>query len=126
VPVVQIILEVIQTILILLIAVATASIACGRYRLSKVKLNPAIYEKQLMVYREVVRMLTLISGDGDASREDLLTFRSRTHESSFLFDKALADYIEEVYTRALKLHSTNRLLKGEQLPVGEERDKVTV
>ena len=122
----QSIVDVIQTALILLIAAATAYIAYEQHRMSKIKLNPTIYEKQLAVYREIIRMISLVVRDGDLSREDLLTFRSRTHEGSFLFDKALSDYIEDIYTRALKLHSTNQVLKGEQIPVGEERDKVTV
>lgn len=122
----EIIVDVIQTLLILLIAAATVYIAFEQRRISKLKINPTIYEKQLSIYREVIRLLSLVVRDGDLSREDLLTFRSRTHESTFLFDKALADYIEDIYTRSLKLHSSNQVLKGEQLPVGEERDKVTV
>jgi len=60
------------------------------------------------------------------SREELLAFRSKTHESGFLFGKDVAEYVEEIYSRSLKLRSSNALLKEQNLPVGEERDKVTV
>src|SRR3990172_232763 len=109
-----------QTLLMLLIAVATSYVAYQLYRASSSRRKSELNIKRLKIYREVVRLLSVIS------REELLAFRSKTHESGFLFGKDVAEYVEEIYSRSLKLRSSNALLKEQNLPIGEERDKVTV
>ena len=111
--------------LICLIAFLTAFIALQMYRFNKARLKHAVYEKRLAVYREIVALLSILTSGGDMTREALLNFRSRTHESGFLFDKELADYIEEIYTRGMKFWNTNMRLRGPKLRIGEERDQVT-
>jgi hypothetical protein len=137
-------MEIFQTILLLLIAAGVGYIA---FRLFRGDLEivsgaesgeagpeaPAVsagatdqYDRRLQVYREVVRVLTKITQDGDISREELLEFRSRTNEAGFLFDKGTAGYIEEIYQRGSKLAGTNQALKDTKLSIGEERDAITV
>jgi len=82
--------------------------------------------RQLVLYREVVRLLTRIGQDGDITRHELVDFRARTHEAGFLFDRETAGYVEEIYQRALKLEGTNRALKDARLSIGEERDAITL
>ncbi len=43
-----------------------------------------------------------------------------------MFDTGIASYVDEIYSRGVKLISTNELLKDMQLPVGEKRDEITV
>jgi hypothetical protein len=119
-------LEIVKTILLLLITVFTAYIAHQLYQANKDKSKASLREKRLGVYNEVIRILTLITRDGDISSEELLSFRSKTHESNFLFEKDIADYINEIYARGLKLRSTNSLMKSAALPIGEDRDNITV
>jgi hypothetical protein len=78
------------------------------------------------VYKDVVRILALLAQKGDLGKEELLDFRSRTQDAALLFDSEIAVYIEEIYSRGVKLMSTNEILKGTALPIGEERDQVTV
>ncbi len=73
-----------------------------------------------------MRILTLLGQKGDLRKEELLDFRSRTQDAALLFDEEIAAYIEELYSRGVKLMSTSELLKGTALPRGEERDQVTV
>jgi hypothetical protein len=119
-------LAIFQTLLILLIAVATCFMAYQLYRTSSSRQKNELNKKRLKIYREIIRLLSVISRDGDISRDELLAFRSKTHESGFLFGKDVAEYVEEIYSRSLKLRSSNALLKEQNLPIGEERDKVTV
>ncbi len=119
-------ISIFQVVLILLIALATAFMAYQLYRTNRVKRKSELYKKRLRIYREIVRLLSVITRDGDISRDELLTFRSKTHESGFLFGNDIIKYVEEVYSRSLKLRSSNELLKGSELRIGEERDNVTV
>ncbi len=68
----------------------------------------------------------MLGKTGELRREELLDFRSRTQDATVLFDAEIASYINEIYARGVKLLSTNELLKGTSLPVGEERDSITV
>jgi hypothetical protein len=119
-------MHILDTLLLLVIAASTAYIAYRYYAADRVRTDADLYENRLRIYREIVQLLSTISRDGDISRQDLLEFRSKTQESSFLFDQTMTDYIEKLYAQASKLRATNDLLKSINLPVGEERDRVTV
>ncbi len=117
-------LSVLQTILLLLIAAGTGYLV---YRSSSAKgTRRSIHSRRSEVYKDVVRILTLLGQKGDLRKEELLDFRSRTQDAALLFDDEIAAYIEEIYSRGVKLMSTSEILKGTALPVGEERDQVTV
>lgn len=120
-------IQTITMLFLMVIATCTAYIAYKLYLADQEKAKTGLlYEKRLGVYREVVRLLSLITRDGDVSNTELLAFRSKTHEAQFLFDKTIADYIDEIYYRSTKLRSTNERMKSDSLPIGEERDGVTV
>ena len=38
----------------------------------------------------------------------------------------MADYLEKLYAQASKLRMTNEQLKSTTLPIGDERDRITV
>lgn len=116
----------IQTLLLLIIAGLLLSAIMHIRRSAAEARSSALYDRRLAVFRETVRVLTLISQTGDLSREELAAFRSRTQESLFLFGKETADYLEEIYSRGLRLRVTNEILKGTDLPVGDERDRMTI
>ena len=66
------IIEITKTILLLLITISTAYIAYQFYLTNQAKLKAGIqYEKSLDVYRQVVRLLSLITRDGDISSNEL-------------------------------------------------------
>ena len=119
-------MNILDTVLLLVIASSTAYIAFHYYRTDKAQANAAGYENRLRLYREIVQFLSAISRDGDISRQALQEFRSRTQESEFLFDQTIADYLEKLYSQASRLRMTNEQLKSTSLPIGDERDRVTV
>jgi hypothetical protein len=118
-------LNILQTLLLLLI---TAGIAYLVYRSSRgVRgTRKSLHARRREVYVDVVRILTMLGRTGEIRKEELLDFRSRTLDAALLFDAKIAAYIDEIYARGVKLMSTNELLKGTKLPVGEERDRITV
>jgi len=118
-------LSVLQTLLLLLIAAGTGYLI---YRSSGSARGTrrSLHSRRSEVYKDVVRILALLAQKGDLGKEELLDFRSRTQDAALLFDEEIAAYIEEIYSRGVKLMSTNEILKGTALPIGEERDQVTV
>lgn len=118
-------LSVLQTVLLMLIAVGTAYLVyrsyCGVRGTRK-----SLSARRGEVFRDVMHILAVLSQRGDIRKEELLDFRSRTQDAALLFDEEIAAYIEEIYARGVKLMSTNEALKGKLLAVGEERDRITV
>jgi hypothetical protein len=119
-------LLILNTLLLVVTAAGTAYVAYHIYTTTRAEKDADLYERRMNVYREIVRFLSVISRDGDISRHDLLEYRSKTQESAFLFEKDITDYIEKIHSQAVKLRSTNDLLKSADLPIGEERDSITV
>jgi hypothetical protein len=119
-------LNILDTLLLLVIASSTAYIAYHYYRTEQAQAESARYENRLRLYREIVQFLSVISREGDVSRQALQEFRSTIQESVFLFDQTIADYLEKLYNQASRLRMTNEQLKSTSLPIGDERDRVTV
>ncbi len=118
-------LSVLQTILLLVIAAGTGYLIYRSSRSAR-GTRKSLHTRRSEVYKDVVRILTLLGQKGDLRKEELLDFRSRTQDAALLFDEEVAAYIEEIYSRGVKLMSTSEILKGTALPIGEERDQVTV
>ncbi len=118
-------LAVIQTILLLLIAAGVGYLLYRSGQSSK-GTRRSLHTRRQEVYNDVLRILTLLAKSGEIRKEELLDFRSRTQDAAILFDADIAAYIDEIYSRGVKLISTNEILKGTALPIGEERDDITV
>lgn len=119
-------LNILDTLLLLVIASSTAYIAYHYYRTEQAQAGAARYEHRLRLYRDVVQFLSALSRDGDISRQTLQDFRARTQEGALLFDQTIADYLEKLFNQASRLRVTNEQLKSTTLPIGDERDRVTV
>jgi hypothetical protein len=118
--------NILDTLLLLVIAAGTTYIAYHYYRRDKAQANVDLYENRLRIYREIVQLLSTITRDGDISRQSLQEFRTKTQEGAFLFGQEITDYIDKLHAQASKLRGTNDRLKSTDLPIGEERDRVTV
>ncbi len=118
-------LNTLQTILLLAIAAGTAFLVYrAHYGARGTRMS--LHTRRREVFADVVRILTRLGKTGELGKEELLDFRSRTQDAALLFDEELAAYIDEIYTRGVKLMSTGEAMKGTALPIGEERDEITV
>ncbi len=118
-------LSIVQTILLLSIAAGVAYLMYRSGRSPK-GTRRSLHTRRREVYDDLVRILALLAKTGEIRKEELLDFRSRTLDATILFDPDIGAYIEEVYNRGVKLISTNEILKDTSLPIGEERDRITV
>lgn len=119
------ILSVIQTVLLFLVTAGVGYLVYRSTRTAK-GTRRSIHWRRQEVYNDTVRILTMLGKTGEIRKEELLDFRSRTMDAAVLFDSNIAGYIDEIYNRGVKLSSTNELLRGASLPIGDERDRITV
>ena len=68
--------------------------------------------------------LSVIFANASVNIEQIRQFARDTDEAIFLFDRDLADYLREIYKKAVSLRYTNERLADQRLPVGEERSKL--
>jgi hypothetical protein len=118
-------LIILQTILLLLI---TSGVGYLVYRTSRGarSTRKSLHARRRDIYGDVERILTTLGKTGEIRKEELVDFRSRTLDAALIFDAEIAAYIDEIYSRGVKLMSTHELLKGSDLPIGEKRDDITV
>lgn len=119
------ILSIVQTSLLLLIALGVAYLI---YRSSRSVrgTRKSLHSRRREIYDDLVRILTTLGKTGEMRKEELLDFRSRTRDAALIFDAEIAEYIEEIYTRGVSLMNTHEALKGADLHIGEKRDEITV
>jgi hypothetical protein len=118
------VLEILQTLILLLIAAGTCYLVYRSSRSIK-GTRKSVSSRRQDVYNDVLRILKVLGKTGEIRKEDLLDFRSRTQDAPLLFDTQIAGYIDEIYTRGVKLTSAGEMLRT-SLPSGEERDRITV
>jgi hypothetical protein len=119
-------LSILQTVLLILIAAGIAYLIYRSPASAAVGTRKSLHARRCEVYNDVMQVLTMLGKRGEIRKEELLDFRSRTRDAALLFDGDVAAYLDEIYSRGVKLMSTNELLQGTSVAVGEERDRVTV
>ena len=118
-------LNILQAVLLILIAVGIAYLVY-RSRVRTAGTRKSLHARRCEVYNDVVQVLTMLGKRGEIRKEELLDFRSRTQDAALLFDGEIAAYIDDIYSRGVKLMSTSELLQETSVAVGEERDRITV
>ncbi len=119
-------LNILQTVLLILIAGGIAYLIYRSPAKTATGTRKSLHARRCEVYNDVTRVLTMLGKRGEIRKEELLDFRSRTRDAALVFDGGVAAYLDEIYNRGVKLMSTNELLQGTSMAVGEERDRVTV
>ena len=102
------VIEISTALLTPLIAIVATYIAWQQSATNKQKLKLEKYDRRLHVYEEVIKILSIILRDANASREDLLIFRTSVSEADFLFESEIMEYIDEIYKRGLNLGRWNQ------------------
>ena len=119
-------IEISKALLTPLIAIVATHIAWQQWKTNQQKLNLERYDRRLHVYEEVIKILSIILRDVNASMEDLLKFRTSVSEADFLFGPEIPAYIDEIYKRGLNLWRWNQEYRDytQEKPDGYDHKKV--
>jgi len=122
----QTVVNIFSALLTPVIAIIATYIAWQQWKANELKLRLERYERRLRIYQDVIKMLSLIMRDADAKIEDLMTFRANTAEADFLFGPEIPKYIDEIFSRGLKLRTANVQYRqaGQEKPPGYDHTKV--
>ena len=110
------------------IAIIAAYIAYQQYNINQLRLRHELYERRLRVYKSVQFYLSEIMRDGDVEFQRCAQFYADASEAVFLFGTEIQEYVEQLYSKGIDLHSFQEQLypsdSSPGLPVGQERSKV--
>ena len=122
----QTVVNIFSALLTPVIAIIATYIAWQQWKANELKLRLERYERRLRIYQDVIKMLSLIMRDADVRGEDLMTFRANTAEADFLFGPEIPEYIEEIFSRCLKLRTANAQYRhaDQEKPPGYDHMKV--
>ncbi|MFM2433082.1 MAG: hypothetical protein RLZZ511_4296 [Cyanobacteriota bacterium] len=89
------------------------------------KLTLEVYDRKIKTYQITRSFVSHVMAEGTVKDiQTLLKFASDTDEAIFLFDREVADYLQEIYQKAVSLYAVNNRLANPNLPVGNERNEL--
>jgi hypothetical protein len=118
--------EISKALLTPLIAIITTFIAFQQWRTNQQKLILDLYDRRMKIYQEVKNILIIIERDATASREELWSFYRSVSEADFLFGSEIRQYIDEIYQRGFKLHTSCKKYRDhtQNIPEGYNHDEI--
>lgn len=112
----------VSALLVPVVTVLGAYIAYLQWRLAQSKLKFDLFDRRMKVYEAATALLSSILTSGKAKNEEVFKFMVATREAKWLFNTAIAEYLEkQLYHKAIDLQTLDSELDG--VPVGEERSK---
>jgi hypothetical protein len=85
------------------IAIITLYIAYQQWQTNRRKLILDLYDRRIRIYKEVHKIILIISKDWNPSIQDLQEFKGAVSDANFLFGVEIIDYIDEIFERGLNL-----------------------
>jgi len=114
------ILNVFRALLAPVIAGVVAYIAYQQHKTNRDKLRFDLYDRRLKVFEGLMVLLWVIFRKGTCNDQERDQFQRATVEGSFLFEKDIANYLDMIYEKTLKMGAIRAVLN---LPSGEKRDQ---
>jgi len=112
---------VLSALLTPIIAIIAAYIACQQWRTNRNKLKLDLFDRRFAVYDAARNLVRDVLTQAHLSDEQLLTFRAKTGEASFLLNQGIARYLtDEMWEKAAAL---NRLWSAMSNLAGAERQE---
>jgi len=115
------ILNVFRDLLVPVIAGVVAYIAYQQHKTNRDKLRFDLYDRRLKVFEGLMDLLSVIFRKGKCNDQERDQFQRATVEGSFLFNKDIANYLDTIHEKTLKLGAIRAALNN--LPCGDKRNQ---
>ena len=120
------VLQILQGLLTPVIGVTTLYIAWQQWKTNERRAVLDRYERRLRIYQHVVEFLRVIVRDFKVEIPGILKLSAETAEADFLFGEDIPNYLDEIYTRGVKLHAARAEYRDfrQSIPEGYDHRKV--
>jgi hypothetical protein len=72
-----------------------------------------VYDRRAPIYRTTNQFVRTVLKDLQPETQEILKFAADTDEALFLFDDGIAEYLAEIFKRALRLHAVAATLENQ-------------
>jgi hypothetical protein len=120
-------LQYLKALAVVAIPAVGAWLAWQQVQIARVKLQHDLYDRRFRVFDAARRFVANIRSNGTTTDEDVRAFIVGTGDAVFLFDYALAKYLDEMRSRASEMQSRNAFLDDRSLlpPLSPARVEAT-
>lgn len=115
-------MQILSALLVPAIAIGVGGIAFLQWRTNHNRLKLELFDRRLTYYESARRFISLVLLHGAVGDTELTDFRRSQDGCIFLFNKEVADYLEEIFEMAQKMRRYTR--QYENLPAGDERSRL--
>jgi hypothetical protein len=97
-------------------------------RSPSVGISLEVYERRIPVYRTVTQFIRAVVKDLKPRLPEIFKFAYETEEALFLFDESIAEYLDEIFSQAVRLHTVSVVLTrpGHRETLPEEETKLAL
>lgn len=88
-----------------LIAIIATYIAAEQFLVNRRQYRLALFEKRMAIFNSTATMIASVVQEANVTIPQCMKFLQDTRDNEFLFGKEVADFINEVYREATKLHA---------------------
>ena len=74
--------------------------------------SPEVFDRRVPMYRATIDFLRVVIRGDKLELGSIFTFASATDEALFIFDDHIAEYLAELYRRAVQLHAVYEMREG--------------
>ncbi len=115
--------EIVSAFGTLIVGATVAYIAYRQHKTDRNKVRCDLYERRLQLFQTVMTSIAHLVQKGEADEAVLREFNRAGNESTFLFNRSVAQYLETMYSKAVDLQATNTILADRNITDGEERSQ---
>jgi hypothetical protein len=114
--------DILSALLVPTIAIFGSLIAFLQWRINRARLKNELFDRRYQQFTVIKEFLGSIMSSGKVNRDEEHKYLVGTRGIRFIFDKKIADYIEQkIWHLAVELETLDAELEG--VPVGDERTK---
>jgi len=119
------IFDYLQSALVPLIAIVTVFIAYKQWKIEKIKLTHAVFEKRFKVYQQFQIYKSYILQSGTCNINNYELFISNTSESILIFGKDMIKLKRDFEENGMELWATGKELESDKWTKDEKSTKIT-
>jgi len=86
------------------VAIFGSWIAYAQWKINQRRLQNELFDRRIKLYQVVAAYIAKAISLGDVPRGEEYQFLRDTKHSIFIFNKVIADYIDEIYKKSIDLH----------------------
>lgn len=114
------IFEVLTALSPIILTIVATYILVRQYQLDKKRFRLEYFDQRYAIYKSVLRYLADLVANADTTTEKMFEYKKDTSDVKIFFDLEIKEFIDEIYSKAIRLRYCARMLNHERVEYSEE------